>query len=257
MIAIAILFAAAVLPPIYLGKKIYAMDRIEPEPASLLRKLFRLGALACLPAVILERIAEYAFGITFQNMNVYLIVEVFAGVALVEELCKYYFLKRTTWRSPEFNYRFDGIVYAVMVTLGFAALENILYVFSYGFGTALVRALLSIPGHCIFGIYMGFFYGNAKKHDYQGEPDRSSRQRILAVLVPTLLHGIYDYLAFAMEVYVDVNGETTLPIFGIFIVYVIVMDVVTIRKVKQFAAEDEPIAPGMWNTNPWEAGHRF
>ena len=252
MIAIAILFLASVIPPVYLAKKIYAMDRIEPEPRRLIRKLVLCGALACLPAVILEYLGEYVFGITFRNMNVYLIVEVFAGVALVEEICKYFFLKRLTWTSPEFNYRFDGIVYAVMVSLGFAALENIMYVFSYGLGTAVVRALLSIPGHCIFGIYMGYFYGKARKHEYMGEPDACSRSMILSVLIPTLLHGIYDYLAFAMEVYVDVDDETELPIFLIFIVYVIVMDIVTIRQVRRFAAEDEKIAPDLYR--PFEIG---
>ena len=246
MIEIGILFLASVIPPVYLGRKIYAMDRIEPEPKGLIRKLVLFGALACLPAVILEYLGEYVFGITFQNMNVYLIVEVFAGVALVEEICKFFFLKRLTWNSPEFNYRFDGIVYAVAVSLGFAALENIMYVFSYGLSTAVVRALLSIPGHCIFGIYMGYFYGKARKHEYMGEPDLRSRNLILAVLVPTLLHGIYDYLAFAMEVYEDVDGEMGLPIFLIFIIYVIVMDIVTVRQVRKYAAEDERIAPDLY-----------
>ena len=196
--------------------------------------------------MILEGAADYILGRLISNGDVYLFVEVFAGVALVEELCKYFFLKRTTWRSPEFNFRFDGIVYAAFTSLGFAALENIMYVFSNGLGTAVARALLSIPGHCIFGIYMGYYYGLAKQADYAGDENQSRRNRRLALLVPTILHGIYDYLAFAMSVYTDANNEPRLWIIGAFLVFVIVMDIVSIRTVKQAAGEDIRIAPGYY-----------
>ena len=80
MIAITILFLASVIPPVYLAKKIYAMDRIEPEPRGLIRKLVLCGALACLPAVILEYLGEYVFGITFRNMSSFTVERVYFTV---------------------------------------------------------------------------------------------------------------------------------------------------------------------------------
>ena len=230
MIAIAILFLASVIPPVYLAKKIYAMDRIEPEPRRLIRKLVLCGALACLPAVILEYLGEYVFGITFRNMNVYLIVEVFAGVALVEEICKYFFLKRLTWTSPEFNYRFDGIVYAVFVSLGFAALENIMYLQSYGLSIAFQRAILSIPGHMTFDIYMGHHYSKAKKALLYGRSGESRKELMLALLIAVLLHGFYDYcLMSSHEI-----------LYYVFFAFVVLLDIVSIKTVKKEAANDAP-----------------
>lgn len=104
-------------------------------------------------------------------------------------------LKRNTWKNPEFNCQYDGVVYAVFVSLGFALWENISYVLSYGFATALVRAVTAIPGHACFGVFMGVFYGIAKKLDNRGDDSFSGVYRFLAVLIPVTLHGAYDFIA--------------------------------------------------------------
>lgn len=87
------------------------------------------------------------------------------------------------------------MVYAVFVSLGFALWENINYVLSYGFSTAIVRALTAIPGHACFGVFMGIFYGLAKKYYNYGHPLASKIMRVFCVIVPALLHGAYDFIA--------------------------------------------------------------
>ena len=104
-------------------------------------------------------------------------------------------MKKRTWRNPEFNTSFDGVVYAVFTSLGFALWENISYVLSYGFATAIVRAVTAIPGHACFGVFMGLFYGIAKKNDARGKKGASAFYRICAFVFPALLHGAYDYIA--------------------------------------------------------------
>jgi RsiW-degrading membrane proteinase PrsW (M82 family) len=119
----------------------------------------------------------------------------FGVVAISEELAKYMLLKKRTWNNPEFNCLYDGVVYAVAVSLGFALWENISYVTMYGFSTALVRAVTAVPGHACFGVFMGVFYSLAKSNDYVDEERKSRFFRVLSVVVPVLLHGAYDYIA--------------------------------------------------------------
>ena len=116
-------------------------------------------------------------------------------VAVSEEGIKYLLLRFKTWRSPEFNCTFDGVVYAVFLSLGFALWENIHYVLTYGMSTALARAVTAVPGHACFGVFMGTWYGLAKRASLRGKPGKSLALRILAFLIPTLLHGLYDFVA--------------------------------------------------------------
>ena len=119
----------------------------------------------------------------------------FGIVAFSEEGFKYLLLKNRTWCSPFFNCQFDGVVYAAFVSLGFALWENIGYVLRYGLATALARAVTAIPGHACFGVFMGVWYGVAKRQELAGYEAASRRSRFLAVLFPALLHGLYDYIA--------------------------------------------------------------
>jgi RsiW-degrading membrane proteinase PrsW (M82 family) len=152
-------------------------------------------------------------------------------VAAVEEGAKFFFLKRRTWRDPNFNYRFDGIVYAVFISLGFAAFENVSYVMGYGLTTALIRAVLAIPGHMGFAVFMGLFYGRAKLCADTGNKARKSLNLWAAYLSAVLLHGFYDACAMIGDVM-----ATTL-----FIIFVIVMYIVVIRLVKKESLTDRPV----------------
>lgn len=195
MLIIRILLALAVLPAILLMAYIYRKDSIEKEPLGLLILMAVSGAVSCVPASWLERIGTgmlSGFRMQLSSLS-YAAMEAFLIVALAEEGCKLFFLKKLTWNSKEFNYRFDGIVFSVFVGLGFAAFENILYVFNYGPGVLASRGLLAIPGHMTFAIFMGIFYSQAKINSHYGYEQGRRKNMRLALLVPMLLHGFYDF----------------------------------------------------------------
>ena len=141
-----IYIAAAILPAILLMRYVYQQDSIEKEPPQLLISLAWRGVLAALASIVLEMIAQGILNVTLDpNDPRYQYVLAFLCVAAIEEGTKFFFLYRRTWHDPNFNFRYDGIVYAVFVSLGFAAFENVKYVFSYGLSVALPRAVLAIP----------------------------------------------------------------------------------------------------------------
>ncbi|MBQ7523601.1 MAG: PrsW family intramembrane metalloprotease [Oscillospiraceae bacterium] len=192
----AVLIAAAIIPAIFLMVHVYRLDRLEKEDPRLLWELVKAGIFSSLIALVEERVLGVILDMTVaQNTVLYNVILYFGIVAFAEESSKYIMLKRRSWHSPEFNCQYDGVIYAVFVSLGFALWENISYVMMYGFGTAVVRAVTAIPGHACFGVFMGVFYAAAKKFERIGWQSRSKSCRVLAVLVPALLHGAYDYIA--------------------------------------------------------------
>lgn len=191
-----ILIAAAVIPAVFLMIRVYRSDRLEAESPRLLWQLVKAGILSSLLALLEERIGSAILNrLVEPNTVLYNAILYFVIVAVAEESSKYLLLRRSSWRTPEFNCQYDGVVYAVFVSLGFALWENISYVMSYGFSTALVRAVTAIPDHACFGVFMGVFYGAAKKYANAGAAGVSKACRMLAVLFPALLHGAYDYIA--------------------------------------------------------------
>ena len=226
------LLALAVLPAARLLFYVYKLDPVEKEPPKLLASLLALGVISVIPAVLLEMLFDY---LVLENWSVslssYLIVENFLGVALIEELCKFFFLSIRTWGSREFDYVFDGIVYAVFVSLGFAIAENIMYVFEYGFATGVMRAFTAIPGHCVFAVFMGFFYGEAKLAQAQGNGGLMAGYFALAIVVPVLCHGLYDLLA-------SIDGPLALLAF---FAVLVLMVVVGLRVLKVASKEQKRI----------------
>ena len=144
---------------------------------------------------------------------------------------KFWLLKRRTWNHPAFNYRFDGIVYAGFVSLGFAAYENILYVFNYGLSVALPRALLAVPGHLSFSVCMGIYYARAKLCEGWGD-ERGARRNLKAgYIFSVFLHGFYDACAMI--------GTTLATL--LFLAFVAVMFFAVYRKVKRESFTDAPV----------------
>lgn len=228
---ITILLLTSLIPPLYLLGVIYKLDKIEPEPPGLILKMFLLGAIATVPAGLLESILSKtllpATGFPPGSVE-YNFVLFFIIVAISEEGLKHFALRRGIWDSPEFNYRFDGVVYSVAVTLGFAALENIGYVFQYGLHVGILRAVTSIPGHCIFGIYMGYYFGAARYFAFRGQK-RAVFYQIMSMLIPVLMHGFYDFCASSK------SGGMTL----LFLAYIVILDVIAIKHVRKFADNDD------------------
>lgn len=193
---LAIYILAAVIPAVVLLRYIYRHDTIEREPPGLLCVLLLMGVAAALCAGVLESIAQTILTLLVDpGSPAYTILLAFLVVAAVEEGTKYWLLKRRTWNHPAFNYRFDGIVYAVFVSLGFAAYENIQYVLHYGLSVALPRAFLAVPGHMSFAVCMGIYYGRAKLCEGWGDYDGVRKNLRTGYLFAVFLHGFYDACA--------------------------------------------------------------
>ncbi|HKK95167.1 MAG TPA: PrsW family glutamic-type intramembrane protease [Anaerovoracaceae bacterium] len=225
----AILIALAVFPSIYLLLAIYKQDKIEKEPSSLIIKLFIFGGIAAFLAGTLEEYGQSVLNLfTINNDRTYIILFAFLVVGVIEEGLKFIFLKKLTWNHPAFNYRFDAIVYAVSISLGFAALENILYVFSYGLSVVIPRALLAIPAHTGFAVFMGSYYGRAKLAYEKDKKSYSNWLLFLGYTFAVFLHGFYDACAMINE-----------PVFTyIFMVFVVLMYIIVIRKVRKESKTD-------------------
>lgn len=227
-----IYLAAALLPAFILLRFVYRQDAIEKEPAGLLFSLLAMGCLSALCSGLLEGVGVYLLNVIVSpDSPVYTVLLAFLVVAVVEEGTKLFFLKRRSWRHPAFNYRFDGVIYAVFVSLGFAALENVEYVVNYGLGVALPRALLAVPGHLSFSIFMGVYYGRARLLETLGDREGARRSLRTGYLVAVFLHGFYDSCAMLG------TGLSTV----VFLIFVILMFVNAYRALKREAATDAPI----------------
>ena len=220
------LMMLAILPGILIIIYIYKKDKVEKEPWRLIIKLMIFGALSCIPASIMESFIDSAIPDYSEGSLAYALSMAFASAALCEEICKYAFLKFGAWRNPEFGYRFDGIVYGVAVAVGFAVLENILYVSQYGFYTGLVRAVMAVPLHAFCGVFMGIFFGAAKAQQIQGKS--CTGYKILALIIPMIIHGIYDTLAFL--------GDEVASI--VLLAFVVLMYIVSIHYVRKYSRDD-------------------
>jgi RsiW-degrading membrane proteinase PrsW (M82 family) len=229
---IIIYFLSAVLPAAFLMRYVYRQDKIEKEPPRLLMMLILYGIAAVALSVAFENIGISILSQLIKPDSLaYTLALPFLVVAVVEEGTKFILLWLRTWREPNFNFRFDGIVYSVFVSLGFAAAENVRYVFSYGLSVALPRGLLSIPGHMSFAVFMGLFYGRAKLFEANGDSRGKKLNLWAAYLTPVLLHGFYNACLMVG------NVLSTL----IFIGFVIIMYFVIISLIKKEAAADRPI----------------
>lgn len=181
------LLALATAPIIIILVYVYIRDKYEKEPMGLLLKALLAGALTTIPILLVNSwLGGYESFFTGLQAVGY---RAFIVAAFVEELFKFVFLFVLIWNHRAFNEKFDGIVYAVFISLGFALIENIMYVNSYGETTAYLRMFTAVPAHAIFGITMGYYFAFAKF----GEKNKTLNF-IKALFVPIILHGIYDFI---------------------------------------------------------------
>ncbi|GHT23885.1 hypothetical protein AGMMS4957_16060 [Bacteroidia bacterium] len=187
---ILILLILSLLPTALILFYIYRKDKYEQEPLGLLLKAFGLGALSAICVIIFSSIIPIELNTGNHFVNSF--ITAFFAAAIPEELCKFLFLYWLIWENQNFSERFDGIIYAVFVSLGFATLENILFVFGYGFGTGIVRAITAVPAHALFGVAMGYYFSYAKFL-----PEYKNKYITLSLCVPIALHGVYDFIVFS------------------------------------------------------------
>ncbi|MEL7596628.1 MAG: PrsW family glutamic-type intramembrane protease [Clostridiaceae bacterium] len=222
------LFVISVTPGIALALAAYLTDRYDREPISLLIKVFILGAFSVIPTAIVEKFLG-AFNIFGGLIGSAYTAFIVAG--LTEEFFKREVILRTVFKSSDFNEKLDGIVYSVFSALGFATVENVIYVvfrFAANPYVGIYRGLLSVPAHMLFAITMGYYLSLTKfSHDYNVKKYRTFLRKSLSV--PAILHGIFDFILMA-----------NIPIlFAIFIPYVIYLWIANLRKLNEYYLESK------------------
>lgn len=229
---LALILIAALLPAILLWIYIWKQDP-QPEPTIWLVKAVLWGVGICIPVAVLEMgIETIIFGVGVQPSSIIGTTTIaFVVAALPEETFKLLALWIVLRKNPYFDEHFDGIVYAVCVGLGFAAIENVFYVFSEEewVSVAVTRALLAVPGHYAFAILMGYYYS------VYHFVDHSSKIAICILLVPVMAHGVYDSLAMCGLVNPYIRGLA----FFVLIYFCIKMHKVAKSKVLALLKKDE------------------
>ena len=195
------LLAIAIAPGIAICLFIYLKDKYNREPFWLMVFSFIMGMLAILPAVVLQIAFTKPVERIMGEGIFYVAVFSYLIIALSEEGSKFLALRFIPYRRKAFDDPFDGIVYAVMVSMGFATLENIGYVTNYGLSTGITRMFLSVPAHATFGVLMGYHVGLAKF-----DPANKRRHMVLAIFWPVLFHGTFDFFLFVGKTWLYFAG---------------------------------------------------
>jgi RsiW-degrading membrane proteinase PrsW (M82 family) len=182
---------AAIAPGVALLAYFYLKDRYDPEPIHQVMKVFLFGVLLVFPVMVLQRAFVHGLG---EDPLVFSFI-ISAGL---EEFLKWFLVYMVIYKHATFDEPYDGIVYAVAVSLGFATLENVFYAFlsSSSITSLLYRALLPVSGHAMFGVIMGYHMGKAKF-----DPQRRNRYIAYSLAFPIFWHGVFDYLLLTTKTY--------------------------------------------------------
>ena len=202
-----LLLGIAAAPVVLMLLWFYHKDKFQKEPLRMLFYAFLAGCVSIFPAIIIEFTWQNQ-GYTQVGDNYYLAFYAFVVVAFSEEISKFVFLRRIL-NKPYVDEPYDGILYSVMVSMGFAFVENIFYVFEHGLGVGIMRAFTAIPAHATFAAVMGYFLGKAK---FNGNFIGNT---IFGILGAVLLHGFYDYFLFINNIPLIQLGALLSLIIGI------------------------------------------
>jgi RsiW-degrading membrane proteinase PrsW (M82 family) len=189
-----VLFALSIAPGIAISLFFFFKDEYNREPRRHILFSFFLGILSAIPAALFQVAVMPLVDRWFPGGIFPIILKAFFIVALTEEWCKYIMVRYYAYRQPEFDEPFDGIVYAVMVSMGFATIENIGYVMQHGLATAFLRMFLSVPAHAAFAVLMGYYVGRAKFH-----PGGRFSNLMKGLWLAVLFHGLFDFFLFLRD----------------------------------------------------------
>lgn len=197
-----ILLIASLLPVVLLMAYIYKRDTFQKEPWPLLMKAFGFGILAALLDMLVASGLNFIIPKPSDTPLGDALYNAFVSAAFPEEFCKLLMLYICIWNNPHFDEYYDGLEYAAFVGLGFAGIENLLYIMQGGLGLAVGRGLFAVPAHFFFAIFMGYFFALARFR-------YNNRRRYLALayLIPVILHGTYD----AVLMYINNLNGTDMP----------------------------------------------
>ncbi len=192
MDALTLVVAAA--PSLLLLAYFYFRDHFEREPLPHLLASYLLGMYAMVAAQGLALAAEGWVSPRWLRGGdtAALVFDAFVLSGLIEELAKWIIVMAAIIHWREFDEPLDGLVYGVAVSLGFATLENVLYLSRFGLDIAWQRAVFAVPAHALFGGALGYHAGRAKFARARGGAG-PWRDRALSLVIPTAFHGIYDF----------------------------------------------------------------
>lgn len=186
------LLLSAIAPVFVIIIYIYFKDKHEKEPKAFLFKNFLLGAIVSIVVTTaIYYLIDQVHTLSNPRSIIQQFIKAFFVVGLTEEFSKYIMVRYYAQPNKEFNEPYDGIVYAVMVSMGFAATENIVYVFNGGMGTAILRAFTAVPAHATFAILMGYYMGKAKF-----SKSKRIQYNLTGLFLAALFHGAYDFFLF-------------------------------------------------------------
>lgn len=194
---------------------IFQKDKAQPEPAKWLAKAFGYGVLSAFLSFMFSIPLGTIFGLGLDTEVYHSFIEAFADAfmlaAIPEELAKFIMLWLILRKNPFFDEKFDGIVYSVCISMGFAGIENVMYLLGgmedgTWIGMGITRALFSIPGHFFFAVLMGYYYSL-----YHFGIDRSMKVKVLILGAPILAHGLFDGILFCMKI------DESLAVVGMFL----------------------------------------
>ncbi len=186
------LLTAAIGPALAILCYLYLRDRYNGIRFTDVFKSFIIGALLVFPIMVLQH-AFVTEGFFKGDLT-----RAFILYGFFEEFFKWFLLFSVTYKHIEFSRPYDGIVYGVALSLGFATVENFLYLLAYGVHTAIFRALLPVSSHALFGIIMGYYLGRAKFETKQNV----KYILVLSLLLPVALHGMYDFIIMSADKYI-------------------------------------------------------
>jgi len=186
--------SAGIAPGFALLCYFYLKDEYDKEPLKDVFRVFIIGGILVFPIMFIQYVLDVEQ--VFQHP----ILKAFISVSFFEEFFKWFFLYFLIYKTTLIDEHYDGIVYGVSISLGFATVENILYLLSFGLEYAIGRAFLPVSSHALFGVIMGYYFGKAKMTNDQ----TTSRFIFFSILIPFLLHGLYDYILLSINFWVQI-----------------------------------------------------
>ncbi len=228
-----LILTLCIIPSLILLWYVYIKDKIEKEPLYLLILLFLGGVIGCISSITISALFKKwmpFLNLSYSSMNIFQIIfKVLFTIAIVEEGIKWLVNYVTIWHNKNFNHIYDPIVYATFVALGFATLENIIYGItfrSHGFVPIIMRGIISVPSHAVFGIFMGYYLGISKNALESSKQKQSRKYRLLSVIIPIILHFIYDLLLI----------KETFITYALFTIYIISLYILSYFKIKKLSS---------------------
>jgi RsiW-degrading membrane proteinase PrsW (M82 family) len=227
------LLISSIAPALFIMYLIYSRD-LQKEPKSMIMKAFFGGILSIFIALLFAMpLSEYESSIPSGLARSFYTSFFCAGIP--EEFGKWIIFYWLIKKAKDFDQYYDGILYAIFISMGFALVENVLYVMKGGMGVAIMRAILAVPGHMLFAVPMGYYLSISKF-----EPANEAKKHIaLSLIIPILLHGTYDFLLFYMEAKSKINSSIVVPLFLVFIAFEIYIWRLGLRKIKNHISSDK------------------